>query len=87
MLPPMESQQGRDRYNLLEYKYAIACYALAYEILEMHWDRDTIDAFKDISDDVPLDIKDKPQFKHLLLKKKKWTGKCRKKLKKDHGLS
>lgn len=69
----------------LQYKYAIVCYALAFEILEMHWDSETIEAFRTIMDDIPLDIKDKPQFKHLLIRKKKWIEKCKRKAKKDHG--
>lgn len=84
-MPPLESMERQRQMQELQYKYAVACYALAFEILEMHWDQDTIRAFQDIMDDVPLDIKGKPQFKHLLLKKKKWIRKCKKKPKEKHG--
>lgn len=83
MLPPMEATQQSRELEELQYKYAIACYALAYEILEMHWDTETINAFGQILDDVPLDIKNKPQFRHLLFKKKRWIKKHKKK--KEHG--
>ena len=71
----MEEQPFRREIESLQHKYAIACYALAYEILEMHWDAETINAFSEIMDDVPLDIKQRPEFRHLLLKKKKWENK------------
>lgn len=67
----LESSHRNKQLEDLQYKYAVACYALAYEILEMHWDRTIIEEFTHILEDVPLDLKEKSP-PDLLMEKRLW---------------